>query len=68
MDDIGENLRRYRDMYEAGQLSAEEAWELALPWVRLYNEKAREVAKKYGMKPRLIAESGRGAHIKFVGR
>lgn len=65
--EIGDNLRQIRQRYEIGELSADEAWKLALPWVKKYNEKAREIAKKYGMKPKLLAEKGAHAHIKFVG-
>ena len=40
--------------YNIGAISREECRKLVMPYINLYNKKAVEIAKKYGMRPKKI--------------
>lgn len=65
--EIGENIQKYRKLYESGQMTNEEALEAVRPYVLAYNEKAKEIAKKYGMKAKLLPTKGSHWHMKWIG-
>lgn len=65
--EIGENIQKYRHLYESGQMTNEEALEAVRPYVEAYNKKAKEIANKYGMKPKLIPTKGSHWHMKWIG-
>ncbi len=64
--EIAEGLAKARARYERGEISSEEAWREAAPFVEKYNEVAKTIAKKYGRKPELIATKGSRADIRYV--
>lgn len=39
-------------LYNAGVITREEAAEMIEPYKNLFNQKSKELAKKYGMKPK----------------
>lgn len=47
-----------RDSYKAGLITRNEAKEMIVPYIKLYNEKSKQIAKKYNMKPRYISFVG----------
>lgn len=47
-------LRNIELWMKTGAISYERAKEMAKPHIDALNEKAKEIGKKYGMKPRLI--------------
>ena len=53
-DAIKDKAERARFLYKTRQITREEAKQEILPYIELFNEKSKEVAKKHGMKPRLI--------------
>ena len=47
-----------RDLYIIGEITREEALEYVTPYVKTFNEKSKEIAKRYEIKkPKLITES-----------
>ena len=47
-----------RDLYIIGEITREEALEHITPYVKAFNEKSKEIAKRYEIKkPKLINES-----------
>jgi ribosomal protein S11 len=49
-----EEMRTIKMWLMTGAISYDKAKEMAEPHLAAMNEKAREIAKKYGLKPRLI--------------
>lgn len=43
-----------RNLYRLGQISKAEAMELMADYIEEFNHKARELGRKYGMRPRLF--------------
>lgn len=43
-----------RMLYRGGAISQKEAQGMIMPWIDAANEKSRELAKKYNLRPRLI--------------
>lgn len=52
-----ERLSEIRFQYQHHQLTSEEAYKLAEEPLKIYNDKAIEIAKKYGVKPKTIPNS-----------
>ena len=52
-----ERLSEIRYMFKAKQISSEEAYKLAEKPLKIYNDKAIEIAKKYGVKPKTLPNS-----------
>lgn len=48
-------LNEIRIKYESYELTLEKALELGKPLVKIHNDKAIEIAKKYEMKPQLLS-------------
>lgn len=46
-----------RDMYRAGLIGRDRAREMARAYEEAYNAKARELARKHGVRPRLFSFS-----------
>lgn len=49
-----ERLSEIRYMYKSKQIEADEAYRLAEEPLKIYNDKAIEIAKKYGVKAKTI--------------
>ena len=49
-----ERLAEIRDMYKTRQNEAEEAYKLAEEPLKIYNDKAKEIAKKYGVSAKTL--------------
>ena len=49
-----ERLAEIRFMYKTGRIEADEAYRLAEVPLKIYNDKATEIAKKYGVKPKTL--------------
>lgn len=49
-----ERLAEIRFMYKSKQISRDEAYRLAEEPLKIYNDKAKEIAKKYGVSPKFI--------------
>jgi hypothetical protein len=47
-----------RDSYKAGFITRKEAQEMIIPYIKAFNEKSKEIAKKYNMKPKMISFAG----------
>lgn len=58
MEEIKARAFEARDSYRAGFITRNEAKELIMPYIKLYNEKSKQIAKKYNMKPRYISFVG----------
>ena len=43
-----------RLLYKQGKITREECKEYVMPYLDAVNEKSKEIAKKYGMKPKLV--------------
>ncbi len=52
-----ERLSEIRFMYKTKQISSEEAYKLAEEPLKIYNDKAKEIAKKYGVKAKTLPNS-----------
>lgn len=52
-----ERLSEIRFMYKTKQISSEEAYKLAEEPLKIYNDKAIEIAKKYGVKAKTLPNS-----------
>jgi Asp-tRNA(Asn)/Glu-tRNA(Gln) amidotransferase B subunit len=50
-----EEMKNIKMWLATGAISYDKAKEMAAPHLAAMNEKAREIAKKHGLKPRLIA-------------
>lgn len=49
-----ERLAEIRFMYKTRQIEADEAYRLAEKPLKIYNDKATEIAKKYGVRPKTL--------------
>ena len=49
-----QELAEIRFKYQHRQIEADEAYRLAEPYLKIYNDFARATAKKYGVRPALI--------------
>jgi hypothetical protein len=49
-----EALRNIQMWMGMGAITYDKAKEMAAPYIEAINEKAKEIGKKYGLKPRLI--------------
>ena len=58
MEEIKARAFEARDSYRAGFITRDEAKEMIMPFIKLYNEKSKQIAKKYNMKPRYISFVG----------
>ena len=58
LETLKQNAELARTMLATGQLSYEEAFESAKRYTDAVNEKAVELAKKYGMKAKLVDPRG----------
>lgn len=47
-----------RDSYKAGFITRNEAKEAIMPYIKMFNDKSKEIAKKYNMKPKMIGFAG----------
>lgn len=52
-----EQLAEIRFQYQHHQLTSEQAYKLAEKPLKIYNDKAREIAKKYGVKAKTLPNS-----------
>lgn len=57
MKELKECAEKGKILYNSGVISREDAKELIMPYIHYYNEKAKEIAKKYDMKPKTITFS-----------
>ena len=53
-NEIKEVAEKGRVLYNSGQISRDEAVEMITPYINACNEKSKELAKKYNMKPKKI--------------
>lgn len=44
-----------RSLYRCGRITRKEAMEDIQPYADAFNEKSKEIAKKYGMRPKLFS-------------
>ena len=44
-------------LYKTGCINRQEAEEHIIPYIEMFNERSKEIARKYNMKPRLISFS-----------
>ena len=58
MEEIKARAFEARYSYKAGLITRLEAKEMIMPFIKLYNEKSKQIAKKYNMKPRYISFAG----------
>lgn len=58
MEEIKARAFEARDSYKACLITRLEAKEMIMPYIKLYNEKSKQIAKKYNMKPRYISFVG----------
>lgn len=58
MEEIKARAFEARDSYRAGFITRNEAKEMIMPYIKLCNEKSKQIAKKYNMKPRYISFFG----------
>ena len=58
MEEIKARAFEARDSYKAGLITRLEAKEMIMPYIKLYNEKSKQIAKKYNMKARCISFVG----------
>lgn len=58
LEQIKEQAFIARDSYKAGFISREEAKRLIMPYINAFNDKSKEIAKKYNMKPKTISFIG----------
>lgn len=58
MEEIKARAFEARYSYKAGLITRLEAEEMIMPYIKLYNEKSKQIAKKYNMKPRYISFAG----------
>ena len=58
LEQIKEQAFTARDSYRAGFISRQEAKALIMPYINAFNEKSREIAAKYKMKPKQISFTG----------
>lgn len=49
-----ERLAEIRFMYKTRQIEADEAYKLAEEPLKIYNDKAKEIAKKYGVSAKTL--------------
>lgn len=54
---LEENARKARARYNAGAISREEAKIIIKPYAEAFNEKSREIAGKYNMRPQKFSLS-----------
>ena len=52
-----EKLSEIRYRYKTCQITKEEAYKEAEVPLKIYNDKAKEIAKKYGVKPKTLPNS-----------
>lgn len=52
-----EQLAEIRFKYQHKMLESDEAHKLAQEPLKIYNDKAREIAKKYGVKPKTLPDN-----------
>lgn len=57
-----EETKRLRDqaekgrmLYRSGNATMEEAKELVMPYINLFNKRSKEIAKKYNQRPKFIS-------------
>jgi len=55
MEELRNRAFEARDCYRLGAIGRNEAREAIQPYIRAYNTKAAEIAKKYGMRPKKIS-------------
>lgn len=55
VDEIKEKAFRARAMYRAGKITRAEALEEMEDYIELFDARSREIAKKYGQRPRLFS-------------
>lgn len=48
----------YKALYKMGKITRNEAAEYIMPYINAFNEKSKEIAKKYNMKPKTINFAG----------
>jgi ribosomal protein S11 len=53
-----EEMKNIKMWLMTGAITYDKAKEMAVPHLAAMNEKAQEIAKKYGLKPRLITFAG----------
>lgn len=58
IEKIKEQAFLARDSYKAGFIDRKEAKKLIAPYIDMFNDKSREIAKKYNMKPKTISFAG----------
>lgn len=58
MEEIKVKAFEAKESYRAGFITREEAKELITPYIEAFNNKSREIARKYGMKAKTITFAG----------
>lgn len=54
MEELKNKAFYARMLYRGGAIDQKTAKEMIDPWIKAANEKSRELAKKYNLRPRLI--------------
>lgn len=54
-NEIRANAEKARDEYRMGLISLDEAKKMIKPYKEMFDIKSRELAKKYGVKPRYLS-------------
>lgn len=54
MEELKRKAEEGRILYNRGEISREEAKEYIMPYINYFNDKAKDIAKRYGMKPKTI--------------
>lgn len=58
MNDLKLYAEKYRQLYNSGKCSREEAIKNIQPYLDLVNEKSKIIAKKYSQRPKFVTFSG----------
>jgi len=55
MEELKERAEQSRVLYNRGEITRDEAKEYIMPYINTFNERSKEIAKKYSMKPKTIS-------------
>lgn len=58
MEELKNRAFDARESYKSGLITREEAKDDIKPYIDVFNKRSKEIAKKYGMKPKTITLAG----------
>ena len=58
MNDMKNRAFEAKESYKHGFISRKEAKEIIMPYIEAFNQKSKEIAAKYGMRPKAISFAG----------